>query len=113
MNNLPEDQIRNTTEPPHQHIFDLADLPHLSGQNVRLIALATPSGTRLTQVEFKSLGETAQAQETILWLAAGSGADTRYLPIHINPVTGLATLGEYSASGPPPGVVATAEVVGP
>jgi prepilin-type N-terminal cleavage/methylation domain-containing protein len=110
LNSLPEAPFRSPSDPAHQHIFELADLPHLAGQNVRLLAVATPGGARLTEVEFRSMGETSQAAETIVWLAAGSGSETRYIPIHINPVTGLATLGEYTASGPPASAIAAAIV---
>ncbi len=72
LNTLPEAPFRSPSDPKDQHIFDLADLPHLSGQNVRLAAVTTAGGSPLTEVEFQSLGETTQAAETVVWMAAGT-----------------------------------------
>lgn len=102
LNALPSAPFRSPSDPPDQQILDLADLPHLAGQNVRLIAVNTAAGVKLNpaELEFGPLGETTQTGETVVWLAAGAGAETRYLSIHVNPVTGLATVGEFTASGP-------------
>jgi prepilin-type N-terminal cleavage/methylation domain-containing protein len=102
LNALPDAPFRSPSDPANQHNVDLADLPHLAGQDIRLAAVAAPNGTRLTpaELEFGPLGETTRTQETVVWLAGGSGSRTRYLPVHINPVTGLATIGQYTATPP-------------
>ena len=45
-------------------------------------------------VEFTPLGGTERAETTHIWLACGKGEDRIYLSIEVNPVTGLATVGE-------------------
>jgi prepilin-type N-terminal cleavage/methylation domain-containing protein len=113
LNDLPEASFRSPSDPVDQQIVNLGDLPHLSGQCVRLAAVATASGTRLnpSEIEFGPLGETTQSQETVVWLAAGSDSQTRYLPVHVNPVTGIATVGSYRSSLPT--APAAASVSGP
>ncbi len=107
---LPAAPFRSPSDLPTQHTVDLADLPHLAGQNVRIAAVCATTGARLTpaELEFGPLGETTRAQETVIWLAGGSGSETRYLPVHVNPVTGLASIGQYAASGPAAPIAAPA-----
>ena len=100
----------SSSDPIDQQIVDLADLPHLAGHNVRLAGV-TAGGARVTpaDIEFGPSGETSRAVESVVWLVAGAGDDVHYLPIHVSPVTGLATMGSYSASGPSsPSMAATA-----
>ncbi len=99
---LPASPFRSLGDPPKQHIVELADLLHM-GDGVRLVAVATSdvSLEPAEDLEFGPLGETTRSEETILWLAAGRGADTRYIQLSVNPVTGLATVGEFSTVGPP------------
>ena len=102
LNNLPSASFRSPSDPPNQQIVDLADLPHMTGQNVRLAAVTTAGGVKLNpaELEFGPLGETTRTEETVVWLAAGSSAETRYLSIRVNPVSGLALLGQFTATGP-------------
>lgn len=99
---LPDAPFRSPSDPPNEHRVDLSDLPHLTGQNVRLAGVTNTAGIRLMpeELEFGPLGETTRTQETVVWLAAGRNQQTKYLPVHINPISGLAAVGQYSSRGP-------------
>lgn len=102
LDTLPDTPFRSSSDPPNQQIVDLAELPSL-GSTVRIVAV-TAGGSppqSVGDVEFDPLGGTARAEETTIWLAAGAGSATRYLRLHVNPVTGLCTVGAYSGGGPP------------
>ena len=60
-------------------------------------AVATGGGTPLTQIEFGPLGSTTESDETVIWFSAGSGTTEQNVGVFVNPVTGLATVGESLA----------------
>lgn len=72
------------------------------GTEVRLYAVykMTPTAVAVTDVEFGPLGETTRSEPTVVWLEAGQGGERRWLPVTINPVTGLAQTGEIQVSAP-------------
>ncbi len=98
---LPDTPFRSPDDPPDQQIVVFEDLPHV-GPTVRIAAATTEGNFSATvgDVEFGPLGETTRVQATVIWLAAGTGSSTRYVPIRVNPVTGLATVGAFTAVGP-------------
>jgi prepilin-type N-terminal cleavage/methylation domain-containing protein len=102
LDTLPDSPFRDPSDPPHQHIVDLDELPHI-GPGVRIVAAAVPgaSGIGVSDVEFGPLGETTRANPTVIWLAAGYAADTRYVSLTVNPVTGLTDLRYRATEGPP------------
>ena len=102
LDTLPDSPFRSPDDPPDQQIVTLEELPHV-GPTVRIVNVAAQGSASVTvqDVEFGPLGGTLRSEETVIWLAAGQGAGTRYLPLHVNPVTGLTTVGNFSAVGPP------------
>ena len=86
-----------------EYIVVFSELPSL-GPQVVLAAMSTidAAGTPLddvSDVTFGSLGETSRSQDTRIWLAVGSGSSQRTISVHVNAVTGLATVeppGEYA-----------------
>ena len=99
---LPNTPFRNPTDPPHQQIVNLADLPHLDAP-VQVVAVAAVGSTTvsISDIEFGPLGQTTRSDTTCIWLSCGVGAGTRYITLSVNPVTGLTTLGDYTGVGPP------------
>jgi prepilin-type N-terminal cleavage/methylation domain-containing protein len=95
---MPPSPFRRPSDPPKEHIVDLADLPRL-GPPVEL-AGALAAGKTVSDVEFNSLGATTRGDKTFVWLACGLGTQRRYLPVEIDPVTGLATVGELQSARP-------------
>ena len=88
-----------------EYVVSLADLPSL-GPEVGLAGMATidASGNPqavVSDVTFGELGGTTNSppQDTRIWLAVGSGSATKTITVHVNAVTGLATVetpGEYA-----------------
>jgi prepilin-type N-terminal cleavage/methylation domain-containing protein len=100
LNTLPDSPYRSPSDPPDRYTVDLPEVLHLGGHNVRVAAIKTAGGSNVLTLEFGPLGETTRVQETIIWLAAGRGAETRYLTVSVHPTTGLETIGSFTASGP-------------
>jgi prepilin-type N-terminal cleavage/methylation domain-containing protein len=98
---LPPWPFRSPTDPPDQQIVVLNELPQV-GVTVQLRAAEANSQSLgdSPQVEFGPLGETTSSAEVTIWLSAGSGAAERFVPIRVNPVTGIASIGELQAVKP-------------
>ncbi|HVW37087.1 MAG TPA: GspH/FimT family pseudopilin [Pirellulales bacterium] len=91
---------------PTQYVIRLNDMPSLGGK-VQLVAVGTmgnrPAST--TTLEFGPLGGTTSADPTVIWLSSGAGAAQRFISVSVNPVTGLAGVNPFGASGPPASVL--------
>ena len=101
LDELPSSPTRSPSDPDDQHIVDLDELPSM-GARVRLYAAQTSgsSPTAVTQLEFGPLGETTQAEETVIWLTSGYDDAQRYVALRVNPVTGLITVDAVQSSVP-------------
>lgn len=101
LDTLPDSPWRDPDDPPHEHVVALEELPHL-GTGVRIAAVAEGENTfsRVSYVEFGPLGETTRSAQTVIWLAAGGGTARRYLLMTVNPVTGLTSIGPFTAAPP-------------
>ena len=110
LDTLPDSVFRDPDDPPDQHVVELDDLPRM-GVPVRIHAAAEVDGVGniigpVGDVEFGPLGQTMnRSGHTLIWLSAGKGPSQRYIMLYVNPVTGLATVGQYSGDGPPPWLV--------
>ncbi len=97
---LPPDPFRVSGDDPTQRVTELASLPCLTCR-LRLSAVqAGALGQGVTDLEFGPLGATTRAEETTIWLSAGEAARERFVPVSVNPVTGLARVGQVQASSP-------------
>jgi len=98
---LPNSPFSSQDNPADQHTVDLDDLPHV-GPTVRLAAAATGDATMqsVDDVEFGPLGQTTAATPTTIWLAAGKGDHRKYITLKINPVTGMADIGDLTDTEP-------------
>lgn len=101
LDTLPASPFRNPDDPPDEHVVNLADLPRMAAP-VELVGAAVSNGSliRTDHVEFGPLGETTESAPTMIWLSAGPAGDKRYIVVYVNPITGLATVGPYSGTGP-------------
>lgn len=101
LDRLPASPFRNLDDPADEHIVELGDLPHV-GAPVQLEAVAIANGalTKTDKLEFGPLGETTESGYTQIWLSAGADDAKRFIVIYINPITGLATIGSFTANGP-------------
>ena len=98
---LPASPFRQADDPPDQQTSDLDDLP-LAHPVVELVQITSGAGvvTSVTDIEFTPLGGTTRSSVTTVWLRCGSGSDASFLPIEINPTTGLVELGSLTKSLP-------------
>lgn len=93
----------STSGDPDDCTIALSAMPN-SGQPVRLAAVyRLPSGglrQATTELEFGRLGETTAVETTVIWLATGGGTAARFIPIVVDPITGLATVGQLTNRSP-------------
>lgn len=93
---LPPHPLLGVNNPDTQLTVDLNTIPTLSRGGVQLDSAETSGGALVTEIEFGPLGSTTETDETLITFAAGSGNQVRSITVFINPVTGLATIGELS-----------------
>ena len=101
LDDLPDSALRRNDDPSTQQTHDLDDIPR-AGQRVEIVAVYRMAGTAISvdTVEFGPLGSTTRTEQTVIWLGCGSGDERRYMPVSIDPVTGLAAVGDYQSSAP-------------
>jgi len=101
LNNLPENAFRRPGDDRTTLVVAFDELPSL-GNSISIVAAVTddPSPEIVSKVEFGSFGQTTETQPTLVWLSTAGGTSQLYLPIHIHPITGMAELGEISATPP-------------
>jgi prepilin-type N-terminal cleavage/methylation domain-containing protein len=101
LNQLPTTPFSSPSDTLYQHVVDLDEFPHVGP--IAQIAAVTVSGTSQTvsDLEFNPLGATTRSAGTVVWLAAGSGSNKRYITVTVDPVVGLSQVGNYSVTGPP------------
>jgi prepilin-type N-terminal cleavage/methylation domain-containing protein len=102
LDTLPPNPFRRGGDAANVYRVDLDELPQL-GVAVHLFGVRTRSSPvqATTFVEFGPLGETTSAEATVIWLMAGEHGTRRYMPIEINPVTGLTEIGPLRTATPP------------
>jgi type II secretory pathway pseudopilin PulG len=83
----------------------LSALPGTGGA-VSLVAAhrLTPIPQPVEDLEFGPLGQSQRSEPTRIWLAAGAAAARRYLAVDVNPITGLAAIGQFQTELPPAAV---------
>ncbi len=101
LDSLPPAPFRPASDSAGEHTTDLDRIPHL-GATVHLHgAYKTAASSELVgDVEFGPLGGTARPETTVVWLRCGVGDSRRFLPLTVNPITGLMSVGEMQAKDP-------------
>ncbi len=99
---LPPSAFKSPNDPATEQSTDLDDLPRI-GQAASFVAVLTltPGPVYVSDVEFGELGETTRSEPTVIWLRCGAGADTIYLSVTVDPVTGLSSIGDIQSAAPP------------
>jgi Tfp pilus assembly protein FimT len=101
LNILPSSPFRSPTDPSDKYYVGLANFPRLGSPVTLLGAQSVGSSTQtITSVEFGPYGATTQANQSLVWLTAGSASSRRFICVAVNPVTGLATVGAFGATAP-------------
>ncbi len=96
---LPSGPLDGPNQPPHQRIVSLDQWPTL-GTPLRLVAVRDDQGSDLAAITFSSLGETRSGRVSTVWLAAGRGRRQRYIPVTVQPVTGIVSVGAVQSDPP-------------
>ena len=101
LDTLPENPFRKPSEDPTSLTVGLDDFPHI-GTRVTIAAIVTDESKpeSVTTIEFDTLGQTTREEPTLIWLSSTAGTEEIYLPISINPVTGMATIGDFTKQAP-------------
>lgn len=101
LDTLPSWPYRLASDPADRQTTQLSRMPGLT-DTVVIGFVEVVSGTpqAVVDVEFNSLGATTRSNSTEVHLAAGSGTSRRYLTIKVNPITGLAEMGDVTALQP-------------
>lgn len=105
LDSLPETGFGLATDPATRRTTDFARLPFGASQ-LRLHGVhewdseAAMMPTEVTTLEFGSLGQTTRSQPTWIWLVAGQDSSGRYLPLKVDPVTGLVSIEALQAYAP-------------
>lgn len=99
---LPTSAFHCANDPPDAHTICLRSLPH-AGPAVDIVSVYADSGTptSVSTLEYGPLGETTRTEPTVIWLGCGGGDNRCYVPLRVDPVTGLAEIGELQATPPP------------
>ncbi len=102
LNNLPTNSLRGNGDVATRQTTRIGSIPPSAG-HVKLYAVGTSSSspTTVTQLEFRSYGQTTQTTATDIWLVAGwSGSTPLYINVTVHPITGLARIGKLTGSPP-------------
>jgi hypothetical protein len=101
LNALPSWPYAQATDSATRQTTILDKLPGLTDAEI-MGAVQVVDATRqvVDELEFTALGATSRAHPTEVWIAAGQGSARRYLSIVVNPVTGLAEVGDVQAQSP-------------
>jgi Tfp pilus assembly protein FimT len=100
-NTLPRSPFRQTDDPVNLQTTKLSKLP-LPEPGVRLAAVVQMAGTPVSAMtlEFNVLGGTVSTSTTVIWLSCGRGNLKRYCSVHVDPITGLVSIGPTVTSLP-------------
>lgn len=101
LDTLPSTPFRPPGDAPDEHTVDLGQLPHI-GATIYVHAVSEGVGVfnPVSDVEFEPLGGTTRSEPTVVWLRCGSGRDRRFVPLIVNPITGVVEVGDIQATDP-------------
>ena len=101
LDDLPRSPFRRADDPADKQTTDLDELPRM-GLTVRLLVVhkANDSLEVVGDLQFGPLGGTSRPEETVVWLTSGAGRSQRYLSLRVDPVTGLVSIGQLTATAP-------------
>lgn len=102
LNNLPTSSLRGYGDAATRQTTRVGSIPPSAG-HVKLHAVgdSSKSPAPVTQLEFRSFGQTTQTIATDIWLVAlWSGSSPLYINVTVHPITGLARIGRLTATPP-------------
>lgn len=101
LNLLPVHPFRKPSADAQTLEVALRDFPSV-GATVKIASIVTEetSPKSVDTIEFNTLGQTTRTQPTVIWLSSSAGAEEIFLPIRVNPITGLTEIGEFTTNVP-------------
>ncbi|QDU94761.1 putative major pilin subunit [Lignipirellula cremea] len=98
---LPSGPFGRETNPSHQRIAQLDDLPSL-GPRVVIVGIETEGSPVAASgsLTFGPLGSVSGGRDITIWLSAGAGSARRYIPLIIPDVSGLIEIGDTQKQAP-------------
>jgi prepilin-type N-terminal cleavage/methylation domain-containing protein len=99
---LPPSPFRRSDDPADEHRVFLSDIPSLGTEVLLRDVVNVTTGASASAIEFGPLGETTSSQPMRIWLVAGASSQPVYLPIDIDPTTGLGMIGSMQYTPPVP-----------
>ncbi len=98
LNALPRTAFHQPTDPADHQTTDMDELPH-TGPTVEIVGVEEVAAvmSSVNDLEFGPLGGLTRSRETVIWLGCGSGENRRYLSVCVDPITGLASIGEFQS----------------
>lgn len=113
LDKLPPSPFHKTSVNGKQQTADLAALPMVAGAVKLAAAIKNPAAPGdVTDVEFGPLGSTTRSEVTQVWLSSSGAGTTMFIPITVNPTTGLVDVGDVQ-SVTPAGISVAAIAAGP
>jgi len=100
LHTLPPAPFRRSDDPADEHRVYLADIPSLGAQVALYDVVNQTTNATVTALEFGPYGQTTSSSPTRIWLTAGGGPQQVYLPISVDPTTGLAMIGSMQTTPP-------------
>lgn len=101
---LPDHPYKSSGDTSRTQTTRLADLP-FTLDPVRIVAFQSITSAGVIRsadrIEFNSLGATTSVDRSRIWLGVGTAAQALYLPIDVDAVTGLTSLGGLTRTAPP------------
>jgi prepilin-type N-terminal cleavage/methylation domain-containing protein len=100
LHTLPPAPFRRSDDPANEHRVYLADIPSLGADVALFDVVNAATNATVTSLEFAPYGQTTASSPTRIWLSVGEGAQKLYLPITVDPTTGLGTIGSMQTTSP-------------
>lgn len=101
LDKLPPSPFHKAATDGKQQTADLAALPMVAGAVKLAAAMKNPAApSDVTDVEFGPLGGTTRSEVTQVWLSSSSTGTTIFIPITVNPTTGLVDVGNVQSVTP-------------
>ncbi len=101
LNKLPPSPFHKISADQTEQTAELSKLPMLAG-SVRIVAVkknpASPSD--VSDLEFGPLGGTTRSEATVIWLFSSSSGTNMFIPVTVNPTTGIVDVGELQSATP-------------
>lgn len=101
LNKLPPSPFHKTSADGTQQTAELAKLPMVAGAvNIAAAQKNPASPTSVTDLEFGPQGSTTRTETTLVWVSSNSSGTKMYIPITVNPTTGLVEVGDVQSATP-------------